>query len=107
MDNALQQSLGTQFAVLGASFRSFLQPHLMHYAYYHGWERADDVSMQTATIRKCDIGQVYQLDLAKKTYTIYDPNSEPTPAAAAWRPSQHCRRTAAARHRRRRYSAPP
>jgi hypothetical protein len=82
MSNALQQSLGTQFAALGASIRSFLQPHLMRYAYYNGWERVDDVSEQTATIRKCDIGQVYQLNIAKKTYSIYDPNSEPTPAAA-------------------------
>jgi hypothetical protein len=94
MDNALQQSLGTQFAALGASIRGFLQPHMMHYAYYNGWERVDDVSMQTATIRKCDIGQVYQLDLAKKTYSIYDPNSEPTPAAAAPPPQRGARPSA-------------
>jgi hypothetical protein len=81
MGNALQQSLGTQFAALGASIRSFLQPHVMHYAYYNGWERVDDVGAQTATIRKCDIGQVYRLDLAKKTYSIYDPNSEPASSA--------------------------
>jgi hypothetical protein len=93
-DNAMQQSLGTQFAALGASIRSFLQPHLMRYAYYNGWERVDDVSMQTATIRKCDIGQVYQLDLAKKTYTIYDPNSEPTPVAAPPPPQRGARPSA-------------
>jgi hypothetical protein len=93
-DNAMQQSLGTQFSALGASIRSFLQPHLMRYAYYNGWERVDDVSMQTATIRKCDIGQVYQLDLAKKTYSVYDPNSEPTPAAAAPPPQRGARPSA-------------
>jgi hypothetical protein len=93
-DNSLQQSLGPQFAALGASMRSFLQPHLMRYAYYNGWERVDDVSMQTATIRKCDIGQVYQLDLAKKTYAIFDPNSEPTPAAAAPPPQRGARPSA-------------
>jgi hypothetical protein len=54
----------------------------MRYAYYNGWERVDNVLLQTATIRKCDIGQVYRLDLAKKTYSVYDPNSEPTPAPA-------------------------
>lgn len=82
MDTAVQQSLGAQFGALGASIRGFLQPHLMHYAYYNGWERVDDVTTNTATIRKCDIGQVYTLDLAKKIYRIYDPASEPTPAAA-------------------------
>lgn len=93
LDNAVQQSLGAQFAALGASIRSFLKPHLMRYAYYNGWERVDDVSAQTATIRKCDIGQVYQLDLAKKTYSVYDPNSEPAsvapsaPAARGSRPA--------------------
>ena len=83
MDNALQRSLGGQFAALGASIRGFLQPHLLHYAYENGWERVDDATMQTATIRKCDIGQVVHVDLAKKTYTVYDPNSEPTAAPAA------------------------
>jgi hypothetical protein len=78
--NALQNSLGGQFAALGASMRAFLQPHLMRYAYYNGWERVDDVTQQTATIRKCDIGQVYTLDLVKKTYSVYDPNSEPAPS---------------------------
>jgi hypothetical protein len=95
MDNALQRSLGTQFAALGASIRSFLQPHAMHYAYYNGWERVDDVSAQTATIRKCDIGQVYRLDLAKKTYSIYDPNSEPASSATSAPPQQRGTRPAA------------
>jgi hypothetical protein len=83
MENALQQSLGAQFAALDASIRGFLQPHVLHYAYYNGWERVDDVAASTATIRKCDMGQVYKLDLAKKTYSIYDPASEPTPAPVA------------------------
>jgi hypothetical protein len=82
LDNAMEQSLGAQFAALGASIRGFLQPHLIHYAYYNGWERVDDSATQTATIRKCDMGQVYKLDLAKKTYSVYDPATEPTPAAA-------------------------
>jgi hypothetical protein len=63
----------------------------MRYAYYNGWERVDDVSMQTATIRKCDIGQVYRLDLAKKTYSVSDPNSEPTPTVAAPAPARGAR----------------
>jgi hypothetical protein len=91
MDNAMQQSLGTQFAALGSSIRSFLQPHLIRYAYYNGWERVDDVADQTATIRKCDMGQVYKLDLAKKTYSIYDPNSEPAPSTAPPAPQRGAR----------------
>lgn len=86
LDNAVEQSLGAQFGALAAAARGFLQPHLLHYAYWNGWERVDDVSAQTATIRKCDIGQVIQLDLARKTYAVYDPNAEPTPAAAAAAP---------------------
>ncbi len=84
MDNAIQQSLGAQFGALGNLMRGFLQPHLTRYAYYNGWERVDDVGAQTATIRKCDLGQVIHLDLARKTYTVYTPASEPadTPAPA-------------------------
>ncbi len=82
MENAVQQSLGAQFGALAALARGFLQPHLMRYAYLNGWERVEDVTAQTATIRKCDIGQVVRLDLAKKTYTVYDPNAEPADAPA-------------------------
>ena len=81
VDNAVQQSLGAQFGALAAAARGFLSPHLIRYAYWNGWERADDVTAQTATIRKCDAGQVIHLDLAHKTYTVYDPNSEPVPTA--------------------------
>lgn len=82
MENAVQNSLGAQFGALAAMARGFLQPHLMRYAYLNGWERVEDVTAQTATIRKCDIGQVVRLDLAKKTYAVYDPNAEPTDAPA-------------------------
>jgi hypothetical protein len=90
MENAVQNSLGAQFGALAAMARSFLQPHLLHYAYWNGWERVDDLAAQTATIRKCDIGQVIHLDLAKQTYTVYDPNAEPTsaPAPAPLRPAR-------------------
>jgi hypothetical protein len=80
-DNAVQSSLGARFGAMGAGFANFLTPHLMRYAYWNGWERVDDVTAQTATIRKCDAGQVIHLNLAAKTYTIYAPNSEPAPAA--------------------------
>ncbi len=82
MDNAIQQSLGAQFGALGALMRGFLQPHLTRYAYWNGWERVDDVAAQTATIRKCDIGQVIHLDLARKTYSVYSPADEPAATAA-------------------------
>jgi hypothetical protein len=94
MDNAMEKQLGTQFAALGAAMRSFLEPHLFRYSYYNGWERVDDTSAQTATIRKCDIGQVVHLDIAKKTYSIYDPNSEPVPSPAPAAP--HARNPAPA-----------
>lgn len=85
MENAISNSLGAQFGALAAMARGFLTPHLMRYAYWNGWERVEDVTAQSATIRKCDAGQVIKLDLAAKTYAIYDPSAEPTavPAPAA------------------------
>ena len=83
MENAMEAQLGTQFAALGATIRGFLTPHLLHYSFYNGWERVDDVTAQTATIRKCDVGQVIMLDLAKKSYAISDPASEAAEKSAA------------------------
>lgn len=82
--NSLQQSVGAQMSGLAAKAMAFMQPHLTRYAYWNGWERVDDVAARTATIRKCDAGQVIKLDLAHQTYSIYDPASEPAeePAAA-------------------------
>jgi len=77
MENAVQASLGAQFGALAALAGGFLQPHLFHYAYLNGWERVDDVTAQTATIRKCDVRQVIHLDLARRTYAVYDPSAEP------------------------------
>lgn len=88
MDNAVQNSLGAQFGAMGASFANFLQPHLMRYAFWNGWERVEDVTAQTATIRKCDVGQVIQLNLAAKTYTIYAPNAEPVPTVPPGAPGR-------------------
>ncbi len=95
MDNAIQQSMGAQFGALGAAARGFLQPRLLRYAYMNGWERIDDVGAQTATIRKCDIGQVIRLDLARRSYSVYAPDGEPTAPPAAM-PSPHRERAAAA-----------
>lgn len=86
MQNSMQNSLGAQFGAMGAGFANFLQPHLMRYALWNGWERVEDVTAQTATIRKCDIGQVIQLNLAAKTYTIYTPSTEPLPTARPMAP---------------------
>ena len=83
MENAMEAQLGAQFAALGASIRGFLTPHLLHYSFYNGWERVDDVTAQTATIRKCDAGQVITLDLAKKTYAVSDPAGEAAEKSAA------------------------
>lgn len=81
VEAALERSLSAQFAGLAGIMNNFLQPHVVHYAYWNGWERVDDTALQTATIRKCDIGQVIHLDLARKTYSIYTPGSEPEPTA--------------------------
>lgn len=79
MQSAFDKAATSSYGNLAATAQSFLQPKLMHYAYWNGWERVDDPATQTATIRKCDLGQVIKLDLAAKTYTVYDPNAEPQP----------------------------
>jgi hypothetical protein len=83
VENAVMSSIGNQFAGLGDLARNFLTPHLMRYAYWNGWERVEDVSAQTAVIRKCDAGQVIHLNLATKTYAVYDPAAEPAPTPPA------------------------
>ncbi len=84
--DALQKNLGSQFGGLAAAANGFLQPHLFRHAYLNGWERVDDVTAQTATIRKCDLGQVITLDLAHKTYRVFDPKDEPVATQAPLAP---------------------
>ena len=58
----------------------------LRYAYWNGWERIDDVAAGTATIRKCELGQVVRLNLARKTYTTLAPEQDlatPPPATGA------------------------
>ncbi|MFN2459873.1 MAG: hypothetical protein ABR591_04200 [Candidatus Velthaea sp.] len=73
MDRMLTATAGT----FANALRGLTQGRLERHAYYNGWERIDDVAAQTATIRKCDIHQVVKLDIAKKTYQVFDPTSEP------------------------------
>jgi hypothetical protein len=88
LEESVRASLGGQFAALAGTMRGFLEPHLMRYAYWNGWVRIDDTTTQTATIRKCDAGQVVTLDLAHKTYRLFTPDTEPTRAPAV-PPAQH------------------
>ena len=70
-------------------FAALLQGRLERYSYYNNWERVDDVLAKTATIRKCDLHQLIELDLDKKTYRIVDTtpkaesaSSSPVPTTA-------------------------
>ncbi len=65
-------------------FADLLQGRLERYSYYNTWERVDDVLAKTATIRKCDLHQLIELDLDKKTYRIVDttPKSDSAPSPA-------------------------
>ncbi len=72
-ERALQTSLGASFADLAASARPYLEPHLLRYAFWNGWERIDDETARQATIWKCDAGTVIRLNLATKTYAVEDP----------------------------------
>lgn len=62
------------------------QGHLARYTYYRGWVRTDDPAAQTATIEKCSGGTIH-LDLAKKTYTVDQPE-KPCPHGETTEPSQ-------------------
>jgi hypothetical protein len=83
LEDSLQRQLGGEFDAVGNAIRGFMQPRVLHYAYWNGWERVEDDVAQTVTIRKCDIGRIIYLNLANKTYTIYDPSSEPSSAPFA------------------------
>jgi hypothetical protein len=78
VEDALRRSLGLSFETLANATDAFTEPRLLRYAYWNGWERVDDVAAQTATIRKCDLGQVVTLDLARKTYRVWEPDEEPS-----------------------------
>ncbi|GAC1535566.1 MAG: hypothetical protein NVS2B17_05990 [Candidatus Velthaea sp.] len=78
MDRVLSAAAGSY----AAAFRGLVNGKVERHAFYNGWERVDDLAAQTATIRKCNLNQVVKLDLAKKTYSIYDPTSEPVDSPA-------------------------
>ena len=81
--NVVDQSVAASISGAAAAARAFLQPRLLRYAYWNGWDRIDDPASQTATIRKCDLAQVITLDLAAKTYRVVDPGAESSLTVAA------------------------
>jgi hypothetical protein len=85
----LEKTMGGMLGPLNA-FNDFMQKgKAQRYTYYRGWERVDDTSAQTATITKYDRHQIITLDLAKKTYTIVDPDAMPAQSPEhADRPAQ-------------------
>jgi hypothetical protein len=82
VEDALRRSLGLSFETLADAMDTFVEPRLLRYAYWNGWERVDDVAARTATIRKCDLDQVITLDLASKTYRVSAPDEEPSAVPA-------------------------
>ena len=64
------------FAGMAAGLARFTNGSLLHYAYYNGYERIDDVQSNTATILKCVQHQRIALDLANKTYRIENTDAE-------------------------------
>jgi hypothetical protein len=92
MDAQMDRMLAATAGAFAGALRGLTQGRVERHSYYSGWERVDDVAAQTATIRKCDLHQVINLDLAKKTYSIEDPNARSSTAAAAPAPRSHERR---------------
>jgi hypothetical protein len=92
--NALDAQVDRMLATAGGAFaalRGLTQGRVERHSFYAGWERVDDIAGQTATIRKCDLHQVINLDLAKKTYSIEDPSARPSEAPEAPKPRERQR----------------
>ncbi len=79
LSNAMTRMLGPAFAELA----SLTQGRVERYSFYGSWTRVDDILAKTATIRKCDLHQLVELDLDKKTYRIVDTSPSPTANVAA------------------------
>lgn len=84
----LERATAGMAAGLSASIANFLKPHVLRYAYWNNWERIDDLTAQSATIRKCDLGEVLRLDLAHKTYARLTPQAEAAAPSAPPAPSR-------------------
>jgi hypothetical protein len=84
LDAQMDRMLAATGGALAGALRGLTQGRAERHSFYAGWERIDEIAEQTATIRKCDLHQVIKLDLAKKTYSIEDPEAPPsaTPGAA-------------------------
>jgi hypothetical protein len=83
----LENAVGGMMGPL-AAFRDFMQQgKLERHAFYKGWERVDDVMGKTATIRKCDLHQYIELNLAKKTYRITNPSAAASTPSGTQQPS--------------------
>lgn len=65
-----------QLGVFGAMLAPFVPGRLERHAFLNGWERVEDPIARTATIYKCDVNQVIQLDLDRKRYRITTPSAE-------------------------------
>jgi len=92
MDAQMDRMLAATTGAFAGALRGLTQGRVERHSFYSGWERVDDVAAQTATIRKCDLHQVINLDLAKKTYSIVDPTARSSDAGPAPAPRSHERR---------------
>jgi hypothetical protein len=89
MDAQMDRMLAATTGAFAGALRGLTQGRVERHSFYAGWERVDDVAAQTATIRKCDLHQVINLDLAKKTYSIVDPTARASEAPTAPAPRSH------------------
>jgi len=65
-----------QFGTFGAILAPFVPGRLERHVFFNGWERVEDPIARTATIYKCEVNQVVQLDLDRKRYRITVPSAE-------------------------------
>jgi hypothetical protein len=92
LDAQVDRMLAASAGAFAGALRGLTVGRVERHSFYAGWERVDDVAAQTATIRKCDLHQLIKLDLAKKTYSTYDPTAEPAAESAAPAPKSRRQR---------------
>lgn len=70
VDSAISGMLEKQMQPIADSLARFANGTVERHQFYNNWERADNVSLGTATIVKCDLHERIELDLNHKTYHI-------------------------------------
>jgi hypothetical protein len=82
LDRAAERRLRDAAGWWADRLTAFFPGRLQRVAIWNDWERTDDLAAHTAVIRKCDVHQTIDLDLAHRTFRVV-PDPTPPPQAPA------------------------